>query len=169
MHRSCAKFSMFSSQFPSAAWREVAVSDMSSKNWDGMRSMWDLCPTISKIIKRRRTCRRRSLLRVLWKSAPSPCERCGHVEAEWGTKSPATFFCHSDDVNRSQTMYSTLHGPAPTPAATKPFKRPSTQSLQLSKVLLMISFSFLYWNLLGYLQETVRGMYMHCYMTSHEF
>ena len=101
MHRSCAKFSMFSSQFPSAAWREVAVSDMSSKNWDGMRSMWDLCPTISKIIKRRRTCRRRSLLRVLWKSAPSPCERCGHVEAEWGTKSPATFFCHSDDVNRS--------------------------------------------------------------------
>ena len=81
MNSSCAKFSMFSSQFPSAAWREVAVSDMSSKNWDGMRSMWDLCPTISKIIKRRRTCRRRSL-RVLRKSAPSPCERCGHVEAE---------------------------------------------------------------------------------------
>ncbi len=28
---------------------------------------------------------------------------------------------------------------------------------------------FLYWNLLGHLQEMVRGMYMHCCMTLHEF
>ena len=73
VRRSCA-FSMFSSQFPSAAWRGVAMSDVSSKNCDGMRSMWDLGPTISRIMKRRRTCRRRSL-RVLLKSAPSRCEQ----------------------------------------------------------------------------------------------
>ena len=73
VRRSCV-FSMFSLQFPSAAWRGVAVSDMSSKNCDCMRSVWDLCPTISKIMKRRRTCRRRSL-RVLLKFAPSPCEQ----------------------------------------------------------------------------------------------